>query len=146
MQPVFAPLGYDRQLTIGVLTSFAAREVFVSTMAVVVAGEEDSEKEGVLEEIAAAKRDDGSPVFTAAVGWSLLVYYVLAMQCLPTLAGDGARGGRVEVGAFATGVDERAGVRCGDDRVPGAQVKTRCSARLPCWGCRCRWGTGSSGR
>jgi ferrous iron transport protein B len=86
MQPVFAPLGYDRQLTIGVLTSFAAREVFVSTMAVVVAGEEDSEKEGVLEEIAAAKRDDGSPVFTAAVGWSLLVYYVLAMQCLPTLA------------------------------------------------------------
>jgi ferrous iron transport protein B len=86
VQPVFAPLGYDRQLTVGVLTSFAAREVFVSTMAVVVAGVEDSEKDGVLEEIAAAKRDDGSPVFTAAVGWSLLVYYVLAMQCLPTLA------------------------------------------------------------
>ncbi len=86
IQPIFAPLGYDRQLTVGVLTSFAAREVFVTTMAVVVAGEEDRDKEGVVEKIAAAKRDDGTPVFTSAVGWSLLVYYVLAMQCLPTLA------------------------------------------------------------
>ncbi|MEX2218085.1 MAG: ferrous iron transporter B [Phycisphaerales bacterium] len=86
LQPVFEPLGYDRQLTIGVLASFAAREVFVSTMAVVVAGEEDAESEGVLERLAGAERDDGTPVFTAAVGWSLLVYYVLAMQCLPTLA------------------------------------------------------------
>lgn len=86
IQPVFAPLGYDWQLTVGVVTSFAAREVFVSTMAVVVAGEEDAESQGVLDKIAAARRDDGSPLFTRAVGWSLLVYYVLAMQCLPTLA------------------------------------------------------------
>src|SRR6185503_10788974 len=86
LQPVFAPLGFDRQLTVGVLTSFAAREVFVSTMAVVTAGEDDPDSPGVLDEIAAAKRDDGTPVFTTAVCWSLLVYYVLAMQCLPTLA------------------------------------------------------------
>jgi ferrous iron transport protein B len=86
MQPVFGPLGYDWQLTVGVVTSFAAREVFVSTMAVIVTGEEDSEADGILEEIGAAQRDDGTPVFTTATCWSLLVYYVLAMQCLPTLA------------------------------------------------------------
>jgi ferrous iron transport protein B len=87
VQPLFRPLGYDRQLTVGVLASFAAREVFVSTMAVVVAGEQDAENEGVRERIASARRDDGvTPVFTRATCWSLLVYYVLAMQCLPTLA------------------------------------------------------------
>ncbi len=85
VQPIFAPLGYDWQLTVGVVTSFAAREVFVSTMAVIVTGEEGDD-EGMLAEIGAAKRDDGTPVFTTATCWSLLVYYVLAMQCLPTLA------------------------------------------------------------
>ncbi len=86
VQPVFQPLGYDWQLTVGVITSFAAREVFVSTMAVVVAGQQDTEDESVMTTLATAKRDDGSPVFTRSVCWSLLVYYVLAMQCLPTLA------------------------------------------------------------
>lgn len=87
IQPVFAPLGYDWQLSIGVISSFAAREVFVSTMAVVVAGAENAEDEGVRAQIAGAKRDDGvTPVFTRATAWSLLIYYVLAMQCLPTLA------------------------------------------------------------
>ncbi len=87
VQPVFEPLGYDWQLTVGVMASFAAREVFVSTMAVVVTGEEDAESEGVIQRVAAAKRSDGvTPVFTQATCWSLLVYYVLAMQCLPTLA------------------------------------------------------------
>ena len=87
IQPVFEPLGYDWQLSIGVLSSFAAREVFVSTMAVVVAGTDDAEDEGVLAQVAAATRDDGvTPVFTRATSWSLLIYYVLAMQCLPTLA------------------------------------------------------------
>lgn len=85
-QPLFAPLGFDWKLTVGVLTSFAAREVFVSTMAVVTAGSEDPEEDGVLEAIATARRDDGGPVFTPAVSWSLLVFFVLAMQCLPTLA------------------------------------------------------------
>lgn len=86
VQPVFAPLGYDEQLTIGVLASFAAREVFVSTMAVVTAGSDDTEDEGVIEQIRTATRADGvTPVFTRATTWSLLVYYVLAMQCLPTL-------------------------------------------------------------
>jgi ferrous iron transport protein B len=85
VQPVFEPLGYDRQLTIGVMASFAAREVFASTMAVQVAGTDDFEDEGVKRSIATAKRDDGRPVFTTATSWSLLIYYILAMQCLPTL-------------------------------------------------------------
>ncbi|MCA9311567.1 MAG: ferrous iron transporter B, partial [Phycisphaerales bacterium] len=89
MEPVFRPLGYDRQLTVGVLASFAAREVFVATMAVQVLGVEadDVEDQGMLDELAVAQRSDGSgPIFTTATSWSLLVYYVLAMQCLPTLA------------------------------------------------------------
>lgn len=86
VQPLFAPLGYDRQLTIGVMASFAAREVFVSTMSIVVAGQEE-EDESLFDTLATAKRDDGvTPIFTTATSWSLLVYYVLAMQCLPTLA------------------------------------------------------------
>ncbi|MEL7472375.1 MAG: ferrous iron transporter B [Planctomycetota bacterium] len=84
-QPLFEPLGYDWQLTVGVITSFAAREVFVSTMAVVTQGSDDTEDDGVLAGLASAERTDGTPIFTTAVAWSLLVYYVLAMQCLPTL-------------------------------------------------------------
>jgi ferrous iron transport protein B len=95
IQPVLAPLGYDRQLALGILTSFAAREVFVSTMSVVLTGEEDKSQKGI-EQIAAATRDDGSPVFTRAVCWSLLVYYVLAMQCLPTLAVTAREAGGVK--------------------------------------------------
>jgi len=86
VQPAFAPLGYDWQLSVGVLTSFAAREVFVSTMAVIVTGSDDAEDEGVLDAIRTAKRSDGvTQVFTEATAWSVLVFYVLAMQCLPTL-------------------------------------------------------------
>lgn len=87
-QPIFAPLGYDRQLTVGVLASFAAREVFVTTMAVTVLGDEDADiaDEGVLRALSSADRADGSPLFDTPTTWSLLVYFILAMQCLPTLA------------------------------------------------------------
>ncbi len=86
-QPVFSPLGYDWKLTVGVLASFAAREVFASTMSIITTGSEDIEAEGVAERIGSATRDDGiTPMFTPATSWSLLVYFVLAMQCLPTLA------------------------------------------------------------
>lgn len=87
VEPVLSPLGYDWHLSIGVLASFAAREVFVATMTVVTTGQEDPDAEGVLEQLATSKRADGiTPIFTPATSWSLLVYYVLAMQCLPTLA------------------------------------------------------------
>ncbi len=84
VQPVFAPIGYNDELTVGVLASFAAREVFVSTMAVQVAGTDDVEDETVLESIENATRDDGSPIFNAPTAWSLLVFYIFASLCLPT--------------------------------------------------------------
>jgi len=101
VEPVFRPLGYDWQLTIGVLASFAAREVFVSTMSVVIAGQEeggdDAEKERLMEQIQTAKRSDGvTPIFTPATSWSLLVFFVLAMQCLPTLAVTARESGHVK--------------------------------------------------
>ncbi len=87
VQPLFAPLGYDWQLTVGVLTSFLAREVFVSTMSVLVGGGAEAEPdEGILDRIRQMTRDDGSIVFTRATAASALVFFVLAMQCLPTLA------------------------------------------------------------
>ena len=86
VQPVFAPLGYDWQLTVGVLTSFLAREVFVSTMSVLVGGSGEGDVDaGVIERIRGATRDDGRPLFTTATAASALVFFVLAMQCLPTL-------------------------------------------------------------
>lgn len=86
VQPVFAPLGYDWQLTVGVLTSFLAREVFVSTMSVLVGGSSDDDVDvGVIERIRTASREDGTLLFTPATAASALVFFVLAMQCLPTL-------------------------------------------------------------
>jgi ferrous iron transport protein B len=88
IQPVFAPLGYDWQLTVGVLTSFVAREVFVSTMSVLLGGTNDPDLKdrGVIDRIRTATRDDGRPLFTPATAASMLVFFVLAMQCLSTLA------------------------------------------------------------
>ncbi len=86
IEPAFRPLGYDWQLSVGVLTSFAAREVFVSTMAVLLGAGDDATDGTVVERITTATRDGGEPIFTIATAASLLVFYVLAMQCLPTLA------------------------------------------------------------
>jgi ferrous iron transport protein B len=87
VQPAFAPLGLDWQLTVGVLSSFVAREVFVSTMAVLVLGNGDVDPadEGVLATLSSARRDDGSPLFDPASSAALLVFFVLAMQCVSTL-------------------------------------------------------------
>jgi ferrous iron transport protein B len=87
VQPVFAPLGYDWQLTVGVVTSFLAREVFVSTLSVLVGGAGDPEADDrVIDRIRGMQRADGTPVFTPATAASALIFFVLAMQCLPTLA------------------------------------------------------------
>jgi ferrous iron transport protein B len=96
LTPIFAPMGADRQLTIGILASFAAREVFVSTMAVQVVGSDDLDEEGVFDRLSRARRDDGAPLFPPATSWALLVYYVLAMQCLPTLAVTAREAGHVK--------------------------------------------------
>lgn len=100
IQPVFAPLGYDWQLTVGVLTSFLAREVFVSTMSVLVGGGAEAEPdEGVMHRIRTMTREDGSLVFTPATAASALVFFVLAMQCLPTLAVTRKETGRIKYAA-----------------------------------------------
>jgi ferrous iron transport protein B len=86
VQPVFAPLGYDWQLTVSVLTSFLAREVFVSTLSVLVGGAGDADvDDGVIHRIRNMTREDGTRVFTPATAASALIFFVLAMQCLPTL-------------------------------------------------------------
>jgi ferrous iron transport protein B len=87
VEPVMRPLGYDWQLSIGILSSFAAREVFVSTMVVVLEGDEEEEPtDDLVTRLSQAERSDGTLLFTAGTSASLLVFYVLAMQCLPTLA------------------------------------------------------------
>jgi ferrous iron transport protein B len=86
IEPVFAPLGFDWKISIGVLSSFAAREVIVSNLAILYglgdAGADDSDS--LYDSLRASRHADGSPVFTTATCLSLLVFYVLAMQCLPT--------------------------------------------------------------
>lgn len=88
VEPIFAPLGFDWKINVGVMTSFAAREVVVSTLAIVYGiGEEGAEDDTTLvETLRRQTRPDGTPVFTTATGLSLLVFFVLAMQCLPTQA------------------------------------------------------------
>ncbi|MGB7345176.1 MAG: ferrous iron transporter B [Pirellulaceae bacterium] len=88
LEPIFSPLGFDWKINVGVVSSFAAREVLVSTLSIVYGmGEEGAEDEaGLVETLRRQKRADGSPVFTTAVCFSILVFYVLAMQCLPTQA------------------------------------------------------------
>jgi ferrous iron transport protein B len=88
IEPVIAPLGYDWKIGIALVTSFAAREVFVGTMATIysVGGDADENSETLRNKMASAKRTDGTPVYTKATGYSLLIFYLLAMQCMSTLA------------------------------------------------------------
>lgn len=85
--PVFAPLGFDWKISVGVMTSFAAREVVVSTLSILYGlGPEPEEGSTLQDRLTAATYPDGRPVFTPATCVSLLVFFVLAMQCLPTQA------------------------------------------------------------
>ena len=88
IEPLIKPLGYDWKIGIGLIGSFAAREVFVSTMSVVYAVETDDDEdlEPLRDRISGETWDDGSLVYTPLVCVSLLVFYVFAMQCLSTLA------------------------------------------------------------
>jgi ferrous iron transport protein B len=86
IEPALAPLGYDWQIGVGVLMSFAAREVIVSTLAIVYGVGEDGAATSLYDKLADARRSDGTPVYTAATCVSLLVFYVLALQCMSTVA------------------------------------------------------------
>jgi ferrous iron transport protein B len=88
IEPAIKPLGYDWKIGIAIITSFAAREVFVGTMATLYSvGDQDSEDNHTLrQKMNAAIKPDGSKVYTLATGVSLMIFYVLAMQCMSTLA------------------------------------------------------------
>ena len=85
IEPAIKPLGYDWKIGIAIITSFAAREVFVGTMATLYSVEEN-DNSSLREKLQAAKNEDGSKVYTLAAALSLMVFYVLAMQCMSTLA------------------------------------------------------------
>jgi ferrous iron transport protein B len=87
IEPVISPLGYDWKIGIALVTSFAAREVFVGTMATLYSVGDDKKNELLLKEkMKAAVRPNGKPVFDLATGLSLMIFYVFAMQCMSTLA------------------------------------------------------------
>ena len=85
LEPVIAPLGFDWKIGIALVTSFAAREVFVGTMATIYSVEE-TDNSSLREKLKAALRPDGTPVYSLAAALSLMIFYVLAMQCMSTLA------------------------------------------------------------
>ncbi|MBI5766711.1 MAG: ferrous iron transport protein B [Verrucomicrobia bacterium] len=88
LEPVIKPIGFDWQIGIGLISSFAAREVFVSTMGIVF-NAESSDKEDtkpLREAMLAARWPDGRPLFTPLVCLTLMIFYVFAMQCASTLA------------------------------------------------------------
>ena len=87
LEPAIRPLGFDWQIGIGLITSFAAREVFVSTMAVVFNAEaKDDDTTPLRQAMLAAKWPDGRALFTPLVCFTLMIFYVFAMQCISTIA------------------------------------------------------------
>ncbi len=85
IEPAIAPLGYDWKIGIALITSFAAREVFVGTMATLYSVEADDDQ-SLRAKLQAATHEDGRKVYTLPAALSLMVFYVLAMQCMSTLA------------------------------------------------------------
>lgn len=90
IEPVVQPLGFDGRIGTAILTSFAAREVFNNTLSVIFhiesSGDDEADSNLLREKISGATRPDGSPLFTPLVVVSLLVFYIYALQCLPTSA------------------------------------------------------------
>ena len=90
IEPVIAPLGFDWKMGIGIISSFAAREVFVSTMSTVynVGSGDESEPGGkaLVQTLRAQTRPDGSPLYTPLLAITLMVFYVFALQCASTVA------------------------------------------------------------
>jgi ferrous iron transport protein B len=88
IEPVIRPLGFDWKIGIALITSFAAREAFVGTMATIYSVEGGDENVGTIRSkmMAAKDADTGLPIFTFATGFSLMLFYAFAMQCMSTVA------------------------------------------------------------
>lgn len=88
IEPAIRPIGFDWKIGIALITSFAAREVFVGTMATIYSVDgDDTHVESVREKMQSARNSDtGLPIFTTAVAFSLMMFYAFAMQCMSTIA------------------------------------------------------------
>jgi ferrous iron transport protein B len=87
VEPVIKPLGFDWKMGVGLVGAFAAREVFVSTMGIVYsAGDSEDDTSSLESAMVSDTYPDGRPVWTPLVAISLLIWFVLAMQCMSTLA------------------------------------------------------------
>ncbi len=87
MEPAIKPLGFDWKIGIALITSFAAREVFVGTMATIYSSGDSENTETLREKLIAEKNFETQlPAYSSAVCWSLMIFYVFAMQCMSTLA------------------------------------------------------------
>ncbi len=85
IEPVIKPLGYNWKIGVGIISSFAAREVFVGSMAAIY-GMSDENEQGLIHAMRQDVFEDGSSVYSLATGMSLLVFYALALQCISTIA------------------------------------------------------------
>jgi ferrous iron transport protein B len=86
IEPVIAPLGFDWKIGIALITSFAAREVFVGTMSTIYQSAEEDNTEGIKSKLLNERDESGAKRYTGAVCWSLLLFYAFAMQCMSTVA------------------------------------------------------------
>ncbi|MHA6250174.1 ferrous iron transport protein B [Pontibacter sp. CAU 1760] len=86
IEPVIRPLGYDWKIGIALLTSFAAREVFVGTMSTIYSIGEEENVSTIKTKLMAERDANGDPFFTPARAFSLMIFYLFAMQCVSTLA------------------------------------------------------------
>lgn len=88
IEPVIKPLGFDWKMGVALISSFAARETLVSTLSIIYnAGEaDDAESDSLITAVREAKKEDGTPAWTPLVALSMMVFFVLAMQCMSTVA------------------------------------------------------------
>jgi ferrous iron transport protein B len=87
LEPVLRPIGFDWQIGVGIIGAFAAREVFVSTLGVVFGiGDADEQNKPLRQALRDARHADGTPVMTPLSGVSLMVFFLLACQCMSTIA------------------------------------------------------------
>ncbi|MBD0369862.1 MAG: ferrous iron transport protein B [Pyrinomonadaceae bacterium] len=86
IEPVITPLGFDWKMGIALISSFAARETLVSTLSIIYNVGSDENESSLIEAVREAKRADGSPAWTPLVAVSMMVFFVLALQCMSTVA------------------------------------------------------------
>ena len=113
IEPVIRPLGYDWKIGIALLSSFAAREVFVGTMSTIYSIGSGADDAGLtIRERLRQERnpETGGPMYTPALAWSLLVFYVFAMMCMSTLAATQRETKKLEMARRSTGLYDGAGV------------------------------------